>query len=139
MKELWKILKTTQFIASGYFVNIPKNPRFRIQNRQKFNEHLQKIKGRDAQSQAWLTHLVNVNYYCDTSQVDLLEYELKELSDIYGPKTDSTVHSVLQAEKIVFEKYADKFDEDTLNYDLRKFRPSPCFLPDGQIQFEKKD
>lgn len=139
MKDLWKILRTTQFITTGYFAEIPAGYRFRIANRQRFFDHLQRIRGRDLQSALWLSHLTNVNYYCDKQDVDLLDNELAGLTNSYNAHTDTTVHQVVDSEKAVFEPNADSFPKESLNYDLRKFRPSPCFLPDGEIKFEGKD
>lgn len=139
MKELWKILRTTQFITTGYFTKIPVNYVFKDNNRKLFFDHLHRIKGDDVQSALWLDHLKNVNYYCDTQDVALLDTELDGLKKSYNSHTDTTVHEVIDSEKAIFEKNANSFPEDSLNYDLRKFRPNPCFLPNGNIKLRKRD
>lgn len=139
MKELWKILYTTRFITIGYFKNIPTGYNFKNKNRKVFFDHLKKIKGEDIQSAEWLKHLENVNYYCDEEHIELLDNELEGLKETYNSKTDSTVHKVVESEKIIFEKNASSFPHETLNYDLRKYRPSACFLPNGGIRLKEKD
>jgi hypothetical protein len=80
-----------------------------------------------------------VNYYCDTENIELLDSELDGLKGVYNSKTDSSVHKVVESEKFIFEKNASVFPHETLNYDLRKYRPGACFLPDGNIRLKEKD
>lgn len=139
MKKIWKMWSTLQFIGTGYINGVPPNPVYTMSNRRLFHDHLMRIQGKNTASESWLEHLKRINYYCDQQQVDLLDIELKKLKDLYNQRTNASVHSAVNREKDIFEEEAANFPVDSLNYDLRKYRPGACFLPDGMIQFEEVD
>lgn len=138
MNDLWKIWKTITFIGTGYFNNVPENPTFHDSNRRDFNAHLDHIKGKDRPSEEWLTHLRRINYYCDRHNVTLLANEKEQLQNLYNGITHISVHEAAMAEEGIFGSNANDFEEGTLNYDLRKYRPDARFLPNGNINFEFK-
>ncbi|MBC9796778.1 hypothetical protein [Sinomicrobium weinanense] len=135
MNDLWKIWKTITFIGTGYLNVMPKDPTFSDNNRREFNNHLNTIKGKDKPSEAWLSHLRQINYYCDQQNVTLLDDEKDQLEKLYNDVTHISVHDAVMAEESLFGHNANHFKEDTLNYDLRRYRPGPCFLPNGRINF----
>ncbi len=139
MEEIWKIFGTVRFIATGYMQKIPPSPIFKDANRRAFHKHLERISGQDTQSESWLTHLRRINYYCDQENVALLDKEKEGLEVLYNDRTATSVHVAVDVEKGLFEDDAKQFPVDSLNYDLRKFRPGPCFLPDGEIKFKSRD
>lgn len=137
MGELLKMLKTLNFITAAFIRQVPPAYTFKCENRKEFARCLDNLKGKDFQSSAWLTHLKQVNCYCDENKLDLLEPELKGLQEIYNA-APTTVHEALEKEKEMFGRHTSLFEEDTLAYDLRKYRPNPCFLPDGDIALVEK-
>lgn len=139
MDKLFKILATTRFITTAFFSGPrPGNAVFRQANRQAFDRYLSGLKGQDQGSELWRKHLLSTNYYCDQKNVALLDDELTHMKEAYRPETPTTVHRAVAAEQALFEPNADKFPVDSLDHDLRKYRPGACFLPDGDIKLSQE-
>ena len=134
-----KTVGTLRFIFFGYINSYTMdNHVFRSGNRAAFDAHLKKLKPKDIKTAEWVKHLDGVNKRADFKGVTLLEDELAALTSVYRTGNHTTVYRALDAERKLFGKNASKYEEGTLNHDLRTYRPPNGLLFNGNLTFNKR-
>lgn len=138
----WEKIKTTAFLTQSFIYGLttrqdPSVYQWKDENRNEFHNHLKQIKGKDWKTQNYLFHLETVNQYCDKNKVVMFEDELSDFKKVYKAGETTSVSKVQEQEAKIFAKNIEKFDEGTLNRNLRESRPSANLFPDGKLSFEK--